>query len=74
VNYKKSPSFLFYVTFYKCGALHNSVDARQADIICVTYAPFIMHKLISGTLVIENLLVTLKISDQGEYLYDERNS
>lgn len=70
---KKTPGFLFYVPFYKGGALHNSVETRQENIIGVTYAPFIMYKLISGTLAIENRLVTLKISDQGEVLYDNDN-
>jgi signal transduction histidine kinase len=71
---KKTPGFLFYVPFYKGGALHNSVETRQENIIGVTYAPFIMHKLISGTLAIENRLVTLKISDQGEVLYDDSDN
>lgn len=71
---KKTPGFLFYVPFYKGGALHNSIDTRQKNIIGVTYAPFIMSKLISGTLSIENRLVALKISDQDEVLYDDADN
>jgi len=71
---KKTPGFLFYAPFYDGGTLHKSVEARQENIIGVSYAPFIMRKLISGTLAIENRLVSLKISDQGEALYDDANN
>jgi signal transduction histidine kinase len=71
---KKTPGFLFYAPFYKAGASHNSVEDRQNNIIGVSYAPFIMYKLISGTLAIENRLVSLQISDQGEVLYDDADN
>lgn len=71
---KKTPGFLFYAPFYEDGTMHNSVENRQENIIGVSYAPFIMSKLISGTLAIENRLVSLKISDQGEALYDDANN
>jgi signal transduction histidine kinase len=71
---KKTPGFLFYVPFYKGNSLHYSIEERQKNIIGVSYAPFIMMKLISGTLAIENRLVSLKISDQGEVLYDDASN
>ena len=71
---KKTPGFLFYAPFYEGGAIHTSIEDRQENIIGVSYAPFIMSKLISGTLAIENRLVSLKISDQGDALYDDANN
>jgi signal transduction histidine kinase len=71
---KKTPGFLFYAPFYEGNEIHTSVETRQENIIGVSYAPFIMSKLISGTLAIENRLVSLKISDQGEALYDDGNN
>jgi len=71
---KKTPGFLFYAPFYNVGVPHNSVAERQKNIVGVSYAPFVMHKLISGTLAIENRLVSLKITDQGNLLYDDINS
>jgi len=70
---KKTPGFLFYVPIYKGGAFQNSIEERQKNIIGVSYAPFIMDKLISGTLAIENRLVSLKVSDGDEVLYDDSN-
>ncbi len=68
---KKTPGFLFYAPFYKKGMAHDSVSSRRAAIQGVTYAPFIMSKLISGTLAIEKRHVTLKISDNGQSMYDD---
>ena len=69
---KNTPGFLFFTPFYKHKAPIDTIEARQKNIVGVSYAPFIMFKLISGTLAIENRLVTIKISDQGHVLYDDR--
>ena len=68
---KKTPGFLFFAPFYKKNAAHNSLEARRESIQGVAYAPFIMHKLISGTLAVENRHVSLKITDNGQSLYDD---
>jgi len=71
---KKTPGFLFYAPFYKKGMAHDSVNARRQSILGVAYAPFIMSKLISGTLAIDKRHVTLKISDNGQPLYNDMDS
>ena len=68
---KKTPGFLFYAPFYKTGMSLNSVSERQAAIEGVAYAPFIMSKLISGTLAVNQRHVSLKISDKGQELYSD---
>lgn len=68
---KKTPGFLFYAPFYKKGAQHNAITTRQNSIHGVAYAPFIMYKLISGTLAIDKRHVTLQISDSGQSLYND---
>jgi signal transduction histidine kinase len=68
---KKTPGFLLYAPFYKKGMAHDSVSTRRAAIQGMTYAPFIMSQLISGTLAIENRHVTLKITDNGQSMYDD---
>ncbi|MBA6391320.1 CHASE domain-containing protein [Colwellia sp. BRX10-3] len=71
---KKTPGFLFYAPFYKKGMVHNSVTTRQQSILGVAYAPFIMSKLISGTLSIDQRHVSLKISDAGQSLYNDMDN
>lgn len=71
---KKTTGFHFYTPFYKGDMPHDAVEARQKNILGVIYAPVIMYKLISGTLAIENRLVSLKIRDQGEVLYDDSDN
>jgi signal transduction histidine kinase len=71
---KQTPGFLFYAPFYKKGMPHNSVNTRQASIQGVAYAPFIMSKLISGTLAVEQRHVSLHISDDGKSLYNDINN
>jgi len=68
---KKTPGFLFFAPFYQKNTAHNSIETRRESIQGVAYAPFIMHKLISGTLAIENRHVSLKITDNGQSLYDD---
>jgi len=68
---KKTPGFLFYAPFYKKTLAHDSISSRRKSIQGVAYAPFIMYKLISGTLAIDKRLVTLKISDNGQSLYND---
>ena len=71
---KQTPGFLFYAPFYKKGLPHNSINTRQESIQGVAYAPFIMSKLISGTLAVKQRHVSLHISDDGKSLYNDINN
>jgi signal transduction histidine kinase len=71
---KKTPGFLFYAPFYKKGMSHSTVSERQAAIEGVAYAPFIMSKLISGTLAVNQRHVSIKISDEGQSLYNDMDN
>jgi len=68
---KKTPGFLFYTPFYKDGNKPKTVDERRRDIVGVTYAPFIMHKLMQGTLASQKRHVGVKISDGDDILYED---
>ena len=68
---KKTPGFLFYTPFYDKGSKPKSIEERRNKIVGVTYAPFIMEKLMKGTLLGQNRHVGIKITDKGELLYDD---
>jgi signal transduction histidine kinase len=68
---KKTPGFLFYTPFYEGGSKPNSKDERQKKIIGVTYAPFIMHELMMGSLAQQNRLVKVTIMDGADILYSD---
>ncbi len=68
---KQTPGFLLYAPFYKNGEKPESVQARRDNIIGVTYAPFIMSKLMLGTLASANREVRIDISDNGTELYSD---
>ncbi len=68
---KKTPGFLFYTPFYDKGTKPESVEERRKKIVGVTYAPFIMEKLMKGTLLGQNRHVGIKITDMGDLLYDD---
>lgn len=68
---KKTPGFLFYTPFYKHNTSVLTVSDRQANIIGVTYAPFIMSKLMQGTLSAKNRHVDVKIMDSTELLFED---
>lgn len=68
---KKTPGFLFYTPFYKDGAAPASVEERRKKILGVTYAPFIMSKLMLGTLASHKRHVTIKITDTDQLLYND---
>ncbi|MFT5656903.1 MAG: CHASE1-domain containing sensor protein/two-component sensor histidine kinase [Gammaproteobacteria bacterium] len=71
---KKTPGFLFYAPFYKLGKKHDTVEGRREHIIGVAYAPFIMHKLLQGTLALNNRYVSITIDDDNELLYQDNGS
>lgn len=71
---KKTPGFLFYTPFYKNGSKPKSIDERRDLIKGVVYAPFIMKNLMQGTLAEKNRQVSIKITDSGDILYDDKDN
>lgn len=68
---KKTPGFLFFAPYYKVKQAPNSLALRRVSFVANVYAPFIMEKLMEGTLKNENRLVNFRISDGNDLLYDE---
>jgi len=68
---KHTPGFLFYTPFYDPLKPSNTVEERRDSFIGIVYAPFIMEKLMRGTLQNKNRLINIKISDENNLLYDE---
>lgn len=66
----KTQGFLFYVPFYGSHDI-ESVENRQKHFTGLVYAPFIMNKLMEGTLRKEERHIGIKISDGDNTLYDE---
>lgn len=68
---KKTPGFLFFVPFYQ--EIHPPVtlEQKQQSFTGIVYAPFIMNKLMLGTLQNKNRLVNFTINDGEQLLYDE---
>jgi signal transduction histidine kinase/ActR/RegA family two-component response regulator len=66
----KSSGFLFYAPFYK-NSLHKTVEQRQNNIIGLVYAPFVVNKLMRGTLNQGNRHIGIRISDDKTIIYDE---
>ncbi|OUS24000.1 histidine kinase [Gammaproteobacteria bacterium 45_16_T64] len=70
---KKTPGFLFYTPFYEQGNKPITLESRRKNIVGVTYAPFIMYKLMQGALSTQSRHVGITIKDQGELLYSDDN-
>ncbi len=66
----KTPGFLFYAPFY-LGGRYESLEVRQTEFVGMVYAPFIVNKLMEGVLAQHNRHIGLRMSDQGDVLYDE---
>lgn len=66
----KTPGFLFYAPYY---AGHNAttLESRQGSFIGAVYAPFIVHKMVEGSLHQDRRSTAIRISDSGEVIYDE---
>lgn len=66
---KQTPGFLFYVPWYS-----DTVTALFGDehdgFLGLVYAPFVVNKLMSGTLSDDKRLVDFSIYDGNELLYD----
>lgn len=70
---KKTPGFLLFSPFYVDNHSPKTVEQRREDIIGVTYAPFIMNKLMEGTLLRGKRFVSIKISDNNQSLYNDKD-
>jgi signal transduction histidine kinase len=66
----KAPGFLFYAPFY-IGAADQTLEDRREYFVGMVYAPFVVKKLMQGTLLREKRRVDIQISDENEVLYDE---
>lgn len=70
---KKTPGFLLYTPFYQDGITPSTLEERRAKIIGVAYAPFIMDKLLRGTINIDERLVNIVIKDGDEVYFKDKN-
>ncbi len=67
---EKTPGFLFFAPFYS-GDSYQTVEDRQKSFTGMVYAPFVVKKLMQGTLLREKRRVDIQISDGTNVLYDE---
>lgn len=68
---KKTPGFLFYAPWYSGNEMLETQGDRQQNFLGLVYAPFIMYKLMDGTLANTNRQVNFSIHDGTEELYNE---
>jgi len=75
---ERTPGFLFYAPFYRSGETGSAdplnVSERQEQFSGMVYAPFIVNKLMLGTLEKARRHVGISIRDQDFTLYNENNS
>lgn len=67
---QKTPGFLFFAPFFKEGH-HSSEQDHDDCFIGLVYAPFIVNKLMQGTLEKERRHISLSISDGEQIIYNE---
>lgn len=67
---KRTPGFLFYTPWYESNKQPDDI-AVQSDFLGLVYAPFIVYKLMDGTLANINRQVHFSIQDSGKTLYSE---
>ncbi len=67
---KKTPGFLKYIPFYNSTNI-DTIEQRKKHFVGHVYAPFIMSKLVAGTLKQNNRQLVFSISDGTTSLYDE---
>ncbi len=66
----KDSGFHLYLPFYKKGEVPKR-EKRTNDIEGLVYAPFIVHKLLDGTLDRKSRTVRIKIQDENTTIYNE---
>ena len=69
-DHDETPGFLFYAPLY-AGHDTQTVQARQDAFLGAVYAPFIVGKLIEGSLSKDRRYTTLRISDGDQVIFDE---
>ena len=69
---KKTPGFLQFVPFYNSQEIATE-EQRRKHFVGHVYAPFIVHKLIAGTLKQDNRHLIFSLYDGENLLYDELN-
>jgi signal transduction histidine kinase len=70
---ERTPGFLFYTPFYRAPLPHSLSDRRQR-FAGMIYAPFVVHKLMRGTLDKSRRQIGISIFDGENALYDENLS
>lgn len=70
---QRTPGFLFYVPWYDT-THYPEYGSDENDFMGLVYAPFIMNKLMDGTLENANRLINFSIHDEETLLYTELNS
>ncbi|MGB5580811.1 MAG: CHASE domain-containing protein, partial [Woeseia sp.] len=68
-----TPGFLFYAPFYQSTEL-ATVSERRESFVGMVYAPFVVKKLMEGTLDKDKRHVGITLADQGQVIYDENQS
>lgn len=69
---EKKPGFLFFHPFYRTAEALQK-DNKEADFLGLVYAPFIVSRLMEGTLANTNRLLHFRIRDGEHSLYSEFN-
>lgn len=67
---EKKPGFLFFQPFYRTPEVPQR-ENREADFLGLVYAPFVVSRLMEGTLANTNRLLHFQISDGEHQLYSE---
>jgi PAS domain S-box-containing protein len=67
---KKTPGFLQFIPFYDSANI-ETLEQRQKHFVGHVYAPFIMVKLMKGTLKQSNRQLVFSITDGDDSLYNE---
>jgi signal transduction histidine kinase/CheY-like chemotaxis protein len=65
----RTPGFLFYAPFYR--GPHATLEERRRNFGGLVYAPFVVRKLMEGTLDQGRRNLDIRISDGDSVLYDE---
>ncbi len=68
---KQTPGFLFFVPWYDENLESDDQEDSPQQFLGLVYAPFIMHKLMDGTLENTNRLVNFSVHDGDFELYNE---
>jgi len=67
---EQTPGFLFYAPIY-AGDQSDSTESRRKNFRGMVYAPFVVKKLMQGTLEKEKRHIGIQIQDENHILYDE---